>query len=320
MIWERDPLWAKTKLFFERAFSEPPESPLFGLWCSLGLEMLARAAVASISPVLLAESDRDHRFLLHALNRGSAKVTPQSITATQLFALCRTLFQNFSEKDFTAALALVNRRNAELHSAAAAFEEYKPTVWLPGFYGVCKVLSEAIGETLETLFGVDEARAAAEILEETKTEAIEKVNAMIAAHKKVFEVRSLQDRLAASTVAANRASEMAYQRHHKVVCPACASTALVQGEPFGQERIFHEDGDIVVRQSISPRSFACSACGLSFTGYAELGAAGLGGAYTRTTTMSPQDYYGLVDPDTDDMTPYVEQYLEDMHSPEYDNE
>jgi hypothetical protein len=73
MSWERDPLWAKSRLFFERAFEQPPEDPLFGLWCSLGLELLARAALASVSPTLLAEPDKEHRFLLHALNRGGRK-------------------------------------------------------------------------------------------------------------------------------------------------------------------------------------------------------------------------------------------------------
>jgi hypothetical protein len=59
MSWERDPLWAKTKLFFERAFNEPREDPIFGLWCSLGLELLGRAALSSISPTLLAEPDKE---------------------------------------------------------------------------------------------------------------------------------------------------------------------------------------------------------------------------------------------------------------------
>ena len=35
MSWERDPLWAKAKLFFERAFEESPEDSLFGLWASM---------------------------------------------------------------------------------------------------------------------------------------------------------------------------------------------------------------------------------------------------------------------------------------------
>src|ERR1700733_8056848 len=39
MSWERDPLWAKARLYFEHAFREPRDDPRFGLWCSLGLEL-----------------------------------------------------------------------------------------------------------------------------------------------------------------------------------------------------------------------------------------------------------------------------------------
>jgi hypothetical protein len=55
------------------------DDPFFGLWCSFGLEILARAAIANISPVLLAEPDRDHRYLLHALGRGSERIERKSI-------------------------------------------------------------------------------------------------------------------------------------------------------------------------------------------------------------------------------------------------
>src|SRR5713226_5553634 len=92
MSWERDPLWAKARLYFERAFEVPRDDPRFGLWCSLALELLARAALASVSPTLLAEPDREHKFLLHALNRGSQKTPRRSIGTAQVFDLCKTLF------------------------------------------------------------------------------------------------------------------------------------------------------------------------------------------------------------------------------------
>jgi DNA-binding FadR family transcriptional regulator len=98
VTWERDSLLVKAVLFFERAFAEAPQNPLFGLWCSLGLELLARSALASVSPTLLAEPDRDHRYLLHALNRADRSVQPQSTGATQVFTLCQRLLLNFRQK------------------------------------------------------------------------------------------------------------------------------------------------------------------------------------------------------------------------------
>lgn len=314
MSWERDPLWAKARLFFEHAFDEPRDAPTFGLWCSLGLEMLARSALASISPTLLAEPDRDHKHLLHALNRGSERGSPKSITAAQVFGLCQTLFPDFTKHDFTAAMALVNRRNEELHSGGAAFDEYTPSQWLAGFYRVCSSLSAAMGESLTSLFGKDEASFAEKILIENRDNVKHEVLSAIAAHKKVFDAKQPDEQATARTEAEKLGLDLSTQGHHRVTCPACGCIATVQGRLFGKERVTHEeDGDIVVRQAVSPTDFSCSACELKLATYAELETAGLGEHHTHRTTYSPEDYYGLIDPDE------IEDYLGSME-PEYDNE
>lgn len=52
----------------ERALNAPRDDDLFPFWSSLALEFLARATLAHVSPVLLAEvSEPDGRNLLHAL-------------------------------------------------------------------------------------------------------------------------------------------------------------------------------------------------------------------------------------------------------------
>src|SRR5450759_2075672 len=125
MSWERESLLTKAKLFFERAFNESRDEPLFGLWCSLGLELLGRAALSSVSPTLLAEPSNDHKYLLHALNHGSERIPRRSITSSLVFTLCKTLFPQFTEDDLKLANSLINRRNEELHTGSAAFEEYQ---------------------------------------------------------------------------------------------------------------------------------------------------------------------------------------------------
>src|ERR1700734_3566500 len=111
MIWERDPLWAKAKLFFQRAFEDSDDDALYGLWCSLGIELLARASLAAISPTLLAEPDREHKNLLQVFGVGPKNPTPKSITASQVLLLCQNLFNSFTREDLTACMALINRRN-----------------------------------------------------------------------------------------------------------------------------------------------------------------------------------------------------------------
>ena len=312
MSWERDPLWAKSRLYFERALNESRDDPRFGLWCSLALELLARAALASVSPTLLAEPDRDHKFLLHALNRGSDKVPRRSIGTVQVFNLCYNLFEDFSKDDLKAAIALVNRRNDELHTGTNAFDQYQPKHWLVGFYGICRSLTNAMDESLDSLFGEDEANVAREILDEIQNEVRQRVQNTIAAHRSVFEEKQDDERQTAAANAEIEGERLAYERHHRVACPAGGCVATVQGEPFGSEHVTHEDDGIKVRLSVSPRIFACSACGLKLQGYAELDAAQLGGHYTRTTEYSPEDYYGLIDPDNFDPA--------DFFGQEYDNE
>jgi transcription elongation factor Elf1 len=316
MSWERDPLWAKARLFFERAFAEPRDGPTFGLWCSFGLELLARASLASISPTLLAEPDDEHKYLLHALNRGSERTPHKSIGAAQVLYLCRTLFPEFTEDDHKASLALINRRNEELHSGAAAFEEYPARQWLAGFYHACRSLSGAMGESLATLFGGDEGKAATSMLLENQNDVRQRVMSSISAHRKVFQDKTQEERDAAKRSAEERGRQLAAQREHRVTCPACQSVATVQGTPFGKENVTHDDGEIVVRQCVSPNSFSCSACGLKLQSYAELDAAGLGGQYTRRTTFSPEEYYGLIA--EDELKAYLEEYT--RRQEEYDNE
>jgi len=321
MTWERDPLWAKARLYFERALScESPDDPEFGLWCSFGLELLGRAALASISPALLAEPDQDHKHLLYALNRGSDG-NPKSLAAVRVFLLCRKLFSDFLDEDLKVSLALINRRNEELHSGAAAFEEYLPKQWLVAFYHACRSLSNAMGESLVDLLGEDEAGVAEGMLASDWEGVKQRVQSAIAAHRKVFQDRTEPEQQKLREAAEERGQELTIHRHHRATCPACGCVATVQGTPFGKERVALGDGEIIVRQPVSPNGFACDACGLKLKAYAELDAAGLGGQYTRRTTYSPEEYYGLIDPA--DIPPeiiesHVQAYLENLQ--EYDNE
>lgn len=322
MSWERDPLWAKARLYFERAFNARHNDELFGLWWSFGLELLARAAVASVSPTLLAEPAPDQRNLLHALGRGTERPLRRSINTTQVLKLCQTLFEDFVEGDFKAAAALVNRRNDELHTGTAAFVEYPPKLWLSGCYRVCRALTTGMGESLESLFGEDEAKAATEMLEAKMTDVLHRVQEAIAAHRRVFNDKPASDRQSAAKAAETEGARLALERHHRVKCPACDCFATVQGETVGPANVEAREDQIEIRQAVSPRSFGCSVCGLKLQSYAELDVAGLGGHYTRTTTMSPDEFYGLTNLDTFDAGEFVAEYLArhpDFFE-EYDNE
>jgi hypothetical protein len=295
MSWDRESLWAKSVLYFDRAFRETKDEPMFGFWASLGLELLVRSAVAAVSPALLADPDPAHKNLLHALGRATS--APKSLAIGRAVPLCTTLHEKFTEEDQRACNALINRRNEELHSGTAAFASYPTSIWLAGFYQACKVLAEAQGETLEKLFGAAEAANAIEVLRGEKAEVKGKVESEIAAHKRAFEARMPEDKEKLTQAAHAESTELSYQGHHLVTCPACGSAATVIGEPYGDVTVTNEDDMVVHRQPVAPQAFRCTACGLSLHGYPSLDVAGLAGRYKRTSRFTPQDYYAIEAPE-----------------------
>jgi len=309
MSWDRDPLWAKSRLYFERAFEIDREDDSFGLWCAMGLELLARASVAKFSPTLLAEPDRDHKYLLISLGLGSAKTSRKSIATNQVLSLCKTLITDFTDEQFKVASALTGRRNEELHSGIAAFSEYTTQQWIAGFYKCCKILAESQDESLTSLFGDDEAKTAENIISEVDGKVTQKIQSLIAAHRKVFEGKEKNEREELKLESEKQGKVLSHMKHHCVECPSCKCVATVQGDTYGREQIEHGEDEIIVRQSVIPTKFSCTACGLKLNGYGELSSANVANHFTNRSHYTPEDYYELVDPnDTEAMDSYAEDH------------
>jgi len=296
MSWEREPLFTKARVYFEKAYDEDKEKSYFGLWCAMGLELLARSALSNISPTLLAEPDKEHQNLLHALNLGSLKTQRKSISTIQVLMLCQTLITDFTEVNFKVSSALINRRNEEVHSGTAAFEEYPTQQWIAGFYKCCKILCEFQGESLNSLFGDEIQKEADLILSDAAEEVVGKTKALIAAHKKVYENKSIESIEILKEDAQKTSDKLAQRGHHRVQCPSCLCTATIIGEPYGKENIEHIEAQIIVKQSILPTKFQCLACELKLNGYYALSAAGIANYYTRRTKYTPEEYYDMINP------------------------
>ncbi|MCM4153537.1 hypothetical protein DHD05_18235 [Arenibacter sp. N53] len=300
MSWEREPLFTKAKLYFEKAYNEDKEETYFGLWCAMGLELLARSAVSHVSPTLLAEPDRDHQHLLHALGLGSVKSPRKSLATINILSLCKTLITDFTDANFKIASAIINRRNEEVHSGAAAFEEYPTQQWIAGFYKCCKILCEFQGESLNSLFGQDIQKEAELILADIEEEVIGKTQNQIAAHRRVFNGKNKEKKEELKDLANKNGYILSYKGYHKVICPSCNCTATVFGKPFGKQNVVNNEDEIIVRQSILPTKFNCIACELKLDGYSSLNAAGIANHYTRKNTYSPEEYYDMINPDDSD--------------------
>ena len=73
--WSSDALWNKAKIYIERAFTGDRDNELFPFFAAIGLEFLARAALARVHPSLLADP-QDGNNILSRKSASSATAIP----------------------------------------------------------------------------------------------------------------------------------------------------------------------------------------------------------------------------------------------------
>jgi hypothetical protein len=299
--WDADALLTKAQRYAEAMLEVERDDWRFALWSSFALEFLARAALADYNPALLADpKDWNNIYSAVGFTPTAKKFIPKSIGIAEVIERLTAIVPLDSE---LAGFCLqhTTRRNAELHSGDAAFEGVKHSSWLPLFYKACKVLLADMANDLSILLGDEEAETAEKMIATLADDAAKAVNGTIHAHKVVWEKKEQAERdklTAQATLWATR------QAGHRVKCPACASDALISGDPISvpQKAI---KGDVITEsQEHLPSKFECIACGMKIAGLSQLNAAGLGDLYKQTLSYDAAEYYAPQD---------------DMHDYEPDN-
>jgi hypothetical protein len=287
--WSKDSLLTKAQRFATLMLEQPRDNWLFGFWSALCLEMLVRASVSNVSPVLIADA-KDLNNILFALGKelGGGKLSPKSIDISEVLNRAESMFPTFNREMVNFCALHFQRRNGELHSGALPFDDLNTSSWLPQYYRSCEVLLETIGVSMAQIFGREEAVTATTLIQALKDDAANAVKGTIHAHKIIWEEKDSEERQKLSKQAEILSTRA---EGHRVVCPACQSVGLVQGAPAGLEAATLEDGMIVVRQPMLPSHFDCKACGLKIVGYSKLNACGLGGTFTSTSTNDPAEYF-----------------------------
>ena len=287
--WSPEALFTKALLYVGEMELHTPDDWQFGLWSSLTLELLARAALAHISPTLLADR-KDWHNIHHALGHPpTAKgFTPRTVDARELLSILKELVPDFTQELFDFSVAHLSRRNAALHSGEDAFTGLGTSVWLPKFYACCEVFLRFMGKNLDQFFR--DSGDVQGVIAAMRDTAAKSVGKEIEAHKEAWEQKGPEGQKEAR----ERADVWA-TRHvgHRVPCPACGSFAIVQGTAQGPVTTLNEEYEIVQKQAMLPSSFECIACGLKISGLSKLSACGLGDAFTATTIFSPAEFFGL---------------------------
>jgi hypothetical protein len=312
MQWTRESLWAKAQVYVERADDEEQGGPLFAFWSHLALELLMRAAVASVHPVLLADRGKV-KSALYALGLG-AEGEPKSLGTAELLHVCVEIFPDFTTEHRDAALAMAMRRNRELHTGEPAFEDLPLSAWLADYYRIADVFLGVQGVTLAALFGTEEAAAANQMIQALDLQVKKAVRDRISAAGKAWTKLPGEDRRArrAAASALDRPGPSKRDR-----CPACETNVNIVGEQVVVSRTRLDEGNVLVEElRMLPVRLDCAACGLRLHGHAELHAADLGGQFTMLREVDPVEFHQI------DIDNYIDpdRYIAIPDGPEYEDE
>lgn len=291
-IWSKDAFLAKAQRYAEDMLSHPHDDWRFGLTSTFVLEFVSRAALAAVSPTLLADQkDWNHLYFALGHTPVEAKFIPKSIDISAVLTRLRAVVPTFTKELEGFALQHVNRRNEELHTGSAPFDGLQ-TGWLAHFYETIEVLLNTMDENLTLLVGTEESGAAGKMISASKDESAKAVNREIDTHKTVWASKNEQEQQGLARQASTWALR---QTGHRVRCPACSNEALVVGAPIS-EPIRRLDGDLIVEvQNHLPSRFECVACQLKIPGLSRLIACGLGATYRKSSTYDAAEFYAPED-------------------------
>jgi hypothetical protein len=287
--WSSEALFNKALLYVGEMQRYTANDWQFGLWSSLGLELVARAAVAHVSPTLLADR-KNWRNVYHALGHAATakRFRPTSITTNEVLSILNELLADFTEELLDFCVSHCARRNGELHSGEEVFAGLGTSAWLPKYYASCEAFLRSVGKSLGDLF--DDPKTAEDMIGSLKDTAAKAVAQEIEAHKQIWGDKNPDERKACQAQAVAWATRHA---GHRATCPACGSPGLIRGSRHGVVTTELGEDLIVQKQTMLPSSFECVACGLKFSGLSKLSACGLGDAFTATSTSSAAEFFGL---------------------------
>lgn len=289
--WDPEALYLKSQRYVQHLTTLDSDDWEYALWSGFSLEFLARAALANVSPALLAETDKNWGSLYHALGftPSEEKFAPKSIAISEVFKRLTAILTDFTKEHEGFGILHTGRRNAELHTGEAAFDGIKASIWQPRFYETCEILLSSMGMTLADFIGHNEAKIAQQLIAAAADDSAKAVKGEVEAHKKVWLAKMEKERVTLGTQASVWASR---QTGHRLQCPACSSQALVVGEPASVAPVQRiHDGEITESQEYLPNRFECIACGLKINGLSRLTVVGLGDRYKKTQTYDIAEYY-----------------------------
>jgi len=295
--YDHEALFLKARLFLNRAMDEEDRRPFEeqALWASLALELLAKAALARVSPLLIAEPTEDGKNLLIAsgLVDGEARFT--SVRAKTLYSRCQRAFRPFNE---TEAANITHARNDYLHGSTPGFTNMPAAAWWPRFWAQAAILVHALDLTMVELVGTDRDGIVDAHLEK---------NAQNIENRVQMSIERARQRLGqheAGTLPAKVAREWqpgwdnthGFEHRTNDVCPACGADGVLEGEEVMSTEILYgqvgpDDYEAVIELTVGSDRFSCAACGLVLDSPELIEAAGVNPTFSAEGSEAELAYY-----------------------------
>lgn len=98
--WDSEALYLKAQRYVQHMSDLESDNWEYALWSGFSLEFLARAALANVSPALLAETDKGWGSLYHALGFKpiEERFTPKSIAVSEVFKRLAAILPDFTKE------------------------------------------------------------------------------------------------------------------------------------------------------------------------------------------------------------------------------
>lgn len=262
---DSDDLWMKARLFINRAMDGARDFDECAFWAASALELLAKAALARISPLLIATptADDGHSLLVASGVIEDAKFS--SVPAKALWARCKHAFRTFDDAE---ARRISEQRNDYIHAGKIGFDSLPPHAWWPRFWAVATVLLDHNDKTIEEFVGrvravVVNAHLATnkEHQQERLSTLLERARTRLSLHDK----GGLSAKLSAEW-AAFSASTGYWNHETSHPCPACQTEGLLQGDEVLDRTVSDWDPEEpwgpTVWLEVSTDFFSCPHCHL----------------------------------------------------------
>jgi hypothetical protein len=274
-------LWLKARLFINHAMDgdEPRGFDERALWASLALEMLGKAALARVNPLLIAAPNEEGTHLLAASGLVAGDGPVMTVQASTIFKRCARAFRPFSASE---AIAIGNNRNAYLHSGVASFTPVPETAFWPAFWSQAVILVLAQDRVIEEFVGADRVDQVETHLARNRQHVQQRVEALLGRARQQLELIASGNAPERIAAAFRRDSDLRASLLHstEVACPACGANATLEGDleaghEMTYEQVAEDDFEVYVDVRVWSDYLSCQHCRLVLDGAELLDAAGV---------------------------------------------